>query len=158
MKAWQVFASMDPERAVRFFASLQQRLPGFYNSAVGAASASLRARPVFLLRQPVEKRAEAMRQALAKVRSNDLAEEILASYFLDCRKELVVEWLDALGLAHEEGILKEDEPACPAPEVLREATQKFLAAGDDADRPLLLRAFAAQRAIDWPELEVLIAS
>jgi hypothetical protein len=158
MKAWQVFAGMTPERAATFFASLAKKLPGFYNSAVGAASASLRARPVFLMRQPPEKRAEAMRQALAKVRSNDLAEEILASYFLDTRKELVVEWLDALGLAHKEGILEDDEPACPPPDKLREATQKFLSAGDDADRALLLRAFAAQRAIDWPDLEILLES
>jgi hypothetical protein len=92
------------------------------------------------------------------VRSNDLAEEILASYFLDCRKELVIEWLDALGLAHKEGVLEADEPECPPPDRLHEATQKFLTASDDADRPLLLRAFAAQRAIDWPELEILIES
>jgi hypothetical protein len=158
MKAWQVFASMNPERAVTFFAALAQKLPGFYNSAVGAASGSLRARPVYLMRQPAEKRAEAMRQALSRVRANDLAEEILASYFLDCRKELVVEWLDALGLAHEEGVLQDDEPPCPPADRLREATQKFLTASDDADRALLLRAFAAQRAIDWPELEILLES
>lgn len=156
MKAWQVFAGMTPERAVEFFGVLAKKLPGFYNSAVGAASASLRARPVFLMRQPLEKRAEAMRQALSRVRSNDLAEEILASYFLDTRKELVVEWLDALGLAHEEGVLRDEEPACPPPDKLREATRKFLSADDDADRALLLRAFAAQRAIDWPDLEVLL--
>ena len=29
---------------------------------------------------------------------------------------------------------------------------------DDADRPLVVRAFACQEAIDWPELDALIES
>jgi hypothetical protein len=34
----------------------------------------------------------------------------------------------------------------------------YLAVDDDPDRPLLLAAFAAQDAIDWPDLEALLAA
>jgi hypothetical protein len=87
-----------------------------------------------------------------------MASEILAAYFLECRKPLLIEWLDTVGLAHEEGMLSADAPEQPKSKDLGKAIDTFLAAGDDADRPLLLHAFAAQDAIEWPDLETRLAA
>ena len=102
------------------------------------------------------KRAIAVRRALARVVANDVAEELLAVYFLDCKKDILVEWLDAVGLEHDEGTLQEDEPACPDESKLQEALASFRKEADGPDRELLLRAFAAQRSVDWPALESLL--
>jgi hypothetical protein len=115
----------------------------------------MKARPGYLLKQSMAKRAVAVRRALARVVANDVAEELFAVYFLDCKKDILVEWLDALGLEHDEGTLAEDEPACPDEAKLREAVAAFRRKEDGPDRELLLRAFAAQRSIDWPALEAL---
>jgi hypothetical protein len=157
MRSYQVFASMTPEQATAMMRVLAEKVPGMFDQAVAAASAALKARPVYLQRQPFEKRADAVRRALARVAANDVASEILAVYFLECRKELLVEWLDLLGLEHDEGTLKADTPEPPGEARLREACATFRGAGDEADRELLLRAFAAQEAIDWPDLEALLA-
>jgi hypothetical protein len=85
-----------------------------------------------------------------------MAGELLAVYFLECRKPLLVEWLDGIGLEHEEGVLKPDAPPQPEPAVLRRAVESFLAGGADPDRRLLLAAFAAQDAIEWPLLDDLL--
>lgn len=124
-----------------------------FNQAVHAASAALKSRPQYLLKQPFEKRAAALRRALSRVSSDGVAEEMLAVYFLECRKELLLEWLDLIGVEHEEGTLKQESPAEPAEKKLRAALEKFLAQDDDADRDLLLRAFSAQNSIDWPKLD-----
>ena len=87
-----------------------------------------------------------------------VAGEVLAVYFLECRKELLVEWLDAVGLEHEEGTLELDAPPPPPQPELRKALERYLALDDDPDRRLLLAAFAAQDAIDWPDLEALLAA
>jgi hypothetical protein len=115
------------------------------------------------MRQPHAKRAELVRRALARVAASAVAEELLAVYFLDCRKELLVEWLDAVGLEHEDGTLKADAPPCPEAGKLAKAVERFRGAasqggdpGDRAERELLLRAFAAQTAVDWPALEKLL--
>jgi hypothetical protein len=42
--------------------------------------------------------------------------------------------------------------------VLRKAVEAQRAKGDDWNRELLLRAFAAQDAIDWPALDALLAA
>ena len=44
----------------------------------------------------------------------------------------------------------------PAKKKLTEAAKTFRAADDDPDRELLLAAFAAQTAIDWPDLVALV--
>ncbi len=155
MRSFQVFASMAPERAVSVLRKLSQEVPAIFREAVDAAALASKTRPVFLRRQPFERRAETVRRALSRVASNPMADELLAVYFLECRKELLVEWLDIAGLAHDDGTLEEDIPTQPDEAVLREAATKFLG-DDDPDRPLLLRSFAAQPAIDWPALDALL--
>jgi hypothetical protein len=157
MRSYQVFASMSPERAVEMMRVLAEKVPAVFAQAIAAASVAMKARPVYLQRQPFEKRAEAARRALARVTSNPVAGEVLAVYFLECRKELLVEWLDAVGLEHEEGTLEADAPLPPPQPELRQALERFLAVDDDPDRRLLLAAFAAQDAIEWPDLDALLA-
>jgi len=152
MRSYQVFAQMTPERAAQVMAVLVEKSPAVYTQAVAATSAAMNARPKFLMRQPADKRANMVRRTLARVRASDLAEEVLAAYFLEGRRELLTEWLDAVGLEHDEGILKDENPRPPARSQLDEAVKSFLEGDQVEDRELLLRAFAAQSAIDWPDL------
>ena len=147
---------MSPERATEILRHIADRSPGMFDQAVAAASLALKARPVYLRRQPFAKRAQAVRRTAARISANTLAEELLAVYFLECRKPLLLEWLDALSLEHEDGMLKSDAPPPPPTEKLRGAVAAFRKPDDAEDRALLLRAFAAQTAIDWPELDALL--
>ena len=158
MRSYQVFAAMSPERANGFLRKLKEKAPAMFAQAVAAASASMKARPIYLSRQPFEKRAQAVRRSLARVSANPVAEELLAAYFLDCRKELLVEWLDTLGIEHEDGTLRADAPPPPPDAELARAVKSFRDKDADPDRELLLRAFAAQSAIDWPGLEAQLAA
>ena len=155
MRSYQVFAAMPPEEAERMLRVLSKEAPAMFRQMVDAAAVSIKARPVFLRNQSFELRAKTIRRALARVSANLVADELLAIYFLECRKPLLLEWLDLIGLAHEDGTLKDEEPAQPAESELAAAVAKFRADGDP-DRELLLRAFAAQSAIDWPALDALL--
>jgi hypothetical protein len=159
VKAYQVFARMSPERTHTLLEGLRAGAPAIYTQALAAASAWLRARPQFVMKQSPEKRAKLVRQALARVSTSLVAEEVLAAYFLQVKKPLLIEWLDAIGLEHEEGGLKADAPPEPERAALEKAVAAYRSKPDDAaDRALLLEAFAAQSAIDWPALEELIAA
>jgi len=156
MRAYQVFATLEPERAEALFRGLQKKSPEMFTNAVAAASGALKSRPGYLLKQPFPKRVQAVRRALSRVASNTIAEEIFAVYFLEVKQELLVEWLDGVGLEHDEGSLEDDHPEEPEKDQLEAAVKAFRAVDDDLDRELLLRAFAAQSAIDWPALEALL--
>ena len=86
------------------------------------------------------------------------AEEMLAIYFLECRRPLLVEWLDAVGLPHEEGVLKDERPEQPDAAKLGEAAASFLAGDEPEIRRLLLLSFSAQGPIEWPALDALLAA
>ena len=155
MRSYQVFAAMSADRAQIIMRGLSKSSPQMYKQALVVASAAMNARPVYLQKQPPEKQALAVRRALSRVAANPVAEEMLAMYFLECRKELLIEWLDALGIEHDDGTLKDDDPVAPDAEALAKARDEFCGKDDDEDRALLVRAFAAQSAIDWPDLEAL---
>lgn len=156
MRAYQVFGGMPPERAAEVLRSIAEAAPGVFREALGAACSALRLRPVYLNRQPFERRARAVQRTVSRVAADALAEELLAAYFLECRKPLLVEWLDEVGLEHDEGTLKSDDPPQPEPGALRAAVERFRKPEDGADRELLLHAFAAQSVVHWPELDALL--
>jgi hypothetical protein len=158
MRSYQVLGSLSPERAAEVMRTLKEAAPGMFAQALAAAATAFKARPVYFARQPLEKQAAAIRSALARVTANPVAEELLAVYFLECKKELLVEWLDSLEIKHEDGTLEEDSPPQPPKAKLAKAVKAFRKQDDGADRELLLAAFAAQSAIDWPDLEALVGA
>lgn len=155
MRAFEIFAEMEAERAELLIGEISTVAPAVYAQAMALVGAAMKARPQYILKQPPAKRADMIRRVLGRVRSNDMAEEVLATYFIDARKELLIEWLDLLGLEHEDGILTTNEPAAPGDDKIEASVTTFRKAEDDSgeDRELLLKAFAAQRAINWPALE-----
>jgi hypothetical protein len=152
MRSNQVFSRMSAEESLRFLNQLKQDAPPVAKLALGAAAEAFKLRPEFLKRQPKTRQAEWVRRALGRNVGAGIAEEVLASYFLEHRSDLLVEWLDELGIEHEDGSLK-DTPECPAKKTLQAAVKKFRAGEDAETRDLLLHAFAAQSSIDWPPLE-----
>ncbi len=149
---------MTAERAEALLADMKQIAPGASAIALAAAAQGFRLRPQFLRGQPRKRQAEWMRKSLSRPAAAPVAEEVLAEYFLSGRKPLLVELLDALGIEHEDGALREASPACPAAAELELALAKFRGGGEPELRELLLAAFAAQSAIEWPVLEVQLAS
>ncbi|MBW2713553.1 MAG: hypothetical protein JRC77_07355 [Deltaproteobacteria bacterium] len=153
MRAFQIFAAMSNERVADILKAMGEESPGILMQAVQVAAATMNARPAYLNKLPFDKKATAIRRALARVTANEIAEEILAVYFLQVRKEMLAEWLDALGLEHEEGILKQGNPGQPPEEGLRATIKSFLAGDGPEDRLLLLQTFGSQNIIDWPVLD-----
>jgi len=156
MRPHQIFASMPAADTETFFSKLSEQSPALFGQLVQAAAAAFKSRPQFLMKQPFGRRAASVRRALARVSSDALAEETLAVYFLECRKDILIEWLDRIGLAHEEGVLQEGGPPEPRAAELEAHVKAFCEHDEDVDRKLLLAAFAAQASIDWPKLDALI--
>lgn len=157
MRPHEIFAAMPPEQSETFFQRLAEESPLTFTQALAGAATAMNSRPQYLLKQPMAKRVATVRRALSRVAAKPLAEEILAVYFLECRKELLTQWLDQLGLEHEDGVLEKSEPESPEPDQLKKDVEVFRGQDEDPDRELLLRAFASQSAIDWPALDALIA-
>ncbi len=156
MRSNEVFSRMSPEKAERFLEQLVKEGQAAALLVLNAVAEAFRLRPQFLRRQPRARQAEWMRQALGRTASAGVAEEVLASYFLDHHKDLLIELLDTLAIEHEEGLLNQDSPPCPNKKTLQKVKSQFLKGDHPERRQLLLESFAAQSAIDWPDLEALL--
>jgi hypothetical protein len=154
MRSNEVFAQMTPEQATAFLEELVQKAKPVAALALNAAAQAFKLRPQFIRKQPRARQASWMRQALGRNVGAAMAEEVLAAYFLEHQKEMLIELLDALGIKHEEGqLVEETPPAQPDRGKLEQVVADFRKGADPERRELLLRAFAAQAGIDWPELE-----
>ncbi len=156
MRSNEIFAGMSGGEALSFLEEMRESAPDVAKLALAAAAEAFRLRPEFLKRQPPPRQAEWMRRALGRTVGARLAEEVLATYFLEHEKDLLIELLDTLGVPHEEGRLEQGNPSAPDDAALAKGVEKFRSGGDREKRLFLLRSFAAQSAIDWPTLDALM--
>ncbi len=147
---------MSPRDCERILGKIADEAPEVFRQTVTTTANTLKFRPQYLAKQPIAKRIASVRRVMSRPNSNALAEELLAIYFLKCRLELLTQWLDLLGLAHEDGILTDDEIVCPDAAELEKKVAE-LRAGKDEDCELMLHVFAGQAAIEWPALDALLA-
>ena len=151
-----VFRSMSDEEVQHLVGEMRDHLRPLYKQLEGHAAATMRLRPVFLGKQPFEKRCQLIRKAFSLKMNAEPAGEILPAFFMERYPKDVVELLDALGVKHDEGVLKEDAPKAPTKAKLTKAVEAFRKGENPIMRNLLLKTFAAQSAIDWPELDAML--
>jgi len=157
MRSNEIFSRMTTEEAARFLELMKQDARPVAALALNAAAQAFKLRPEFLRKQPKARQAEWMRKALGRTMAAAVSEELLATYFLDYQKDLLIELLDALGVAHEDGQLESADPECPPEDKLGEVVEQFRKGEGQPRRELLLWAFAAQSGINWPPLEKVLA-
>ncbi len=125
-----------------------ETLPNQVRAALdNAAAQALNSRPQTIRKRPLPMRIKALRSFMVKRRDEDLAGDIMRTYFLGPRKDLVAAFLDATGVPHEEGQIEDDsEPAADkVPAAVDELVEKF----EREDVVLYLEIAAFQ----WPEIE-----
>jgi len=99
---------------------------------------------------PVERRAKHLAQ-LGEV-SDPIATRALIAYHFATKRELMGAFLDALGIAHEDGLITEEQVGPPSAERLTAAREALKASFDAADIDLYLRTLASLDGETWAQL------
>jgi hypothetical protein len=105
---------------------------------------------------PIDRRARHMAQ-MSDV-SDAVATRALIAYHFSARRDLMAAFLDALGIAHENGLIAEDRVGPPAAPLLAEAVAKVKASFDPADVDLYLSTLVALDRETWAGLEGLAST
>ena len=143
---YQLLADLPADR----FAALYASLPDEMRQALDAPVARvLNTRLPSVRRQPAALKVRALRAWLARERDEALAGEMLRSYFLGPRKDLVVAFLDATGVKHTDGQVEGDTQ--PDPAKVPDAIAALRKAHDPQDVQLYMRIATVQ----WPEDEAI---
>jgi hypothetical protein len=117
----QLWKQLDPDRKLQAAAAFwrDDNAAAEQAEAVAAIAYRIKFRPQSVLRLPVDKKARYL--ATQPGVSELVAARLLVSYHLDQQRPMMGAFLDALGIAHEEGLIADEQVGPPDPEKLRAA-------------------------------------
>jgi len=119
--------------------------------AVVTLARRLNFRPKSLQALPIERRSKQLAQVDDV--SDAIATRALIAFHFASRRPLMSAFLDALGIAHDQGLITADEVKPPDRTTLREAALRLKGTFPEEDVSLYLRTLSALDADTWGELD-----
>ena len=143
MKVVEQLKSMSEERFLCIYEALAEKGFGPLDHEVAQA---LNFRPQGVRKLAMAQRAKKARALLIARAQAELCYELFGTYLIGHRKELVTSFLDAVGVAHEDGMIEDIEAGLPD-EGKIEAAVKELDSGFEPEDVTLYLSIAAEQ---WP--------
>lgn len=118
--------------------------------AVAAIASHMKFRPKSVIGLSVERRTKYL-ASLPKI-SDAVAARALVTYHLERQRPMMAAFLDALGIAHENGLIQEDDVPKPDPDRLRAAAAELSASFPPEDVALYFSTLISQDPETWGAL------
>ena len=118
--------------------------------AIGMIAQRIKFRLKSVITMPVEKRAQYL--VSTPTVSEILAARLLVAYHLAYQRQMMASFLDALGIAHENGMIADEEVKAPPEEALQKAAGAIAASYPAEDVSLYLSTLTWQDPETWGAL------
>ena len=118
--------------------------------AISAIATHMKFRPRSVVTLAPDKRAKYLAQ-LPTV-TDTIAARALVNYHLDRQRPMMGAFLDLLGIAHEDGLISEENVTKPEPEKLQAAAKELAAKYPEPDVSLYLSTLVSQDPDTWGSL------
>lgn len=136
---------MSDERFLALYEALEEK--GF-GPLDGQVAKAMNFRPHAIRKVPMAQRARRAKGLIERSGNAELAYELFGTYLMKTRKELITSFLDATGVAHQEGMIANVEEARPDPAKLGAAVEQLDRDHGRDDVTLYLSMCAEQ----WPSV------
>ena len=157
MRSHELFKRMSPATAAEVFSYLQKEQKPVYKAAIQGLANQRNLRGVFIERKPPNERYPWLQAALSRPISDALASHLLQGWLLGAHKPMLNDFLDSLGIAHEEDGTVEELPASPPKEKIAAAIAHLLAKYPGENVAIYLHAFRdMDSTVQWPPLNELL--
>jgi hypothetical protein len=157
MNACQIFQRLSPPLVAQIFSRLQEAEKPTYRMAVQTLAAQRKLRPQFVERKPRDERYLWLQGALSRPAAEQIAANLLQMWLMGTQAPMLCDFLDALGIPHEENGGIDNLPAAPEAEKLREAIDGLLARYPAEIVAVYLHSFQAMEIAGWAALgEILV--
>jgi len=155
MTSHELFAAMPVPLAVTILEFNHDSERKLYRAALEAIAQSRKLRAVFLERQPRIERYATMIASLSRPALNQAADSLLRNWLLKKHTSILIDFLDELGLKHENGVV-EELPKSVEDSVLKHAFETLLAKHPQDAVSLYLHAFNSMNGENWANLDRLL--
>ena len=153
----EIFAHMPASASAQLFSHLADHEKPLMKATIDALCKQRKLRPVFVERKPKLERFAWMREACGRKQNEGVAAHLLQIWLVGTQKQLLCDFLDGLGIAHDEHGTVEELPAAPEKAKLAEVVNTLLEKHDPAVVAVYLHAFLATSDADWSALDELLA-
>ena len=158
MKSYEIFQRISPALATEILSYAQKKQNAVFKGAVQTLAAQRKLRPVFIERKPPVERYAWLQSALARKASDTLAAHLLQAWLLNAHRPMLCDFLDSLGIKHDDDGTVEQLPDSPPKEQLGESINQLLVKYPAPKVAVYLHAFHdMDSTVTWPPLGELLA-
>jgi hypothetical protein len=155
LSSHELLGFMSPPLAREILTYAYESDKPLYRATLNAVAEARKLRPVFLERQPREQRHATMLATLTRPAMDLFTGNLIRNWLLKKHKSMLVDFLDALAIAHQEGVV-EELPASVDDLKLRAAVDNLLAKYPAEAVAVYLLAFNDMNDVDWPNLKAML--
>ena len=152
----ELIGFMSPKMANRILEDTQANNREVYRALVASMAQAQKMRPVFIGRQPKERRHKSFVQMLSRAGSEEHAGNLIRGWLFKEHKDLLTGFLGKLGIEHEEGMV-DDLPESISDDALNAAVDLLIEKYDRELVAVYLTAFNASNENRWGNLDALLA-
>jgi len=153
MKAHEIFQHMSSDLAVEILDYLQKERTAVFKSVVSGLASQRNLRTVFVERKPPVERYAWIKTALGRKAGNAFAAHSLESWLLGAQKPMLCDFLDSLGIDHDEDGTVKNLPESPPKEKLGASIDRLLREYPTETVAVYLHAFHdMDSTVSWPPL------
>ncbi len=155
MTCHELLGFMSPDLAQEIINYTFAQDKPLYRATLAAVAQARKLRPVFYERKPRVERHRDMLEMLSRPRMEPAAAELLRGWLLKAQTALIVDFLDAMGIAHNQGVV-EHFPESVEDAKLVAAVNALLVKHPQEKVVIYLHGFCAMNAADWKNLEKML--
>ena len=155
LSSHELLGFMSPPLATEVLIYAYESDKPLYRAALSAVAEARKLRPVFFERQPRGERHAAMLQTLTRPSLDLVTGNLIRTWLLKKYNSMLCDFLDALGIAHKEGVV-EDLPAAMDDARLRAAVDALLTKYPAEIVAVYLNAFNDMNEANWPNLKAVL--
>jgi hypothetical protein len=152
----ELIGFMSPKMANRILEDTQANNREVYRALVASMAQAQKMRPVFIGRQPKERRHKSFVQMLSRAGSEEHAGNLIRGWLFKEHKDVLTGFLGKLGIEHEEGMVN-DLPESISDDALNGAVNLLIEKYDQELVAVYLTAFNASNENRWGNLDTLLA-
>ncbi len=153
----ELLGFMSPALALEILTYAYEQDKALYHAVLSAVAEARKLRPVYLERQPRPQRHSMMLTTLTRPAMELVAGNLLRTWLLKKYKQMLVDYLDALGITHQDGVV-EDLPKTMDDAKLKAAVEGLLAKYPPETVAVYLHAFNDMNEAEWPNLKAMLDS
>jgi len=155
-KPYEIFAALPPAVADQLFSFLIEREKPLYKATIDTLAKQRKLRPIFLERKPRADRHVWLKDNLGRKQNESVAAHLLQIWLVGAHASLLCDFLDGLGIKHDENGTIETLPDAPAKADLIKAIDPLFTKHDPAIVVVYLHAFQALDENGWSTLAELL--